>query len=202
MRKSLPGKTPGLSDDKGKDSRKIKNILIGTVIGTVILLVIIVGALTLLNKAPAATPSPTPAPEATATPVPTATPAPTATPVPTPASGNVPSIGDHFYITGNLEGNSGVCQIKFTLAPGAVSVNASNLTMSIVCDGRTYDNAWTIRPMDWTPPQAGTILGPDNAIVAVIDTKNLGIPQGRPLTMKVYRNGDFYQEISVAPTYQ
>lgn len=202
MRKSLSGKTPRLSGDKGMDRKKMKNIVIGTVLGTVILLVIIVAALTLLNKAPAATPTPTPAPEATPTPAPTATPAPAATPVPTPASGQVYSLGDHFYMSAFLNGNSGMCQVRLTLAPGAVNVNASNLSMNIVCNGQTYDNVWTLKPMDWDNEQTGTMLDLNNGIVAVIDTLKLGIPQGKPLTIQVLRNGDFYQDITLAPTYQ
>lgn len=203
MRKSLPGKTPGLSDDKGKDRKKIRNIAIGTVIGTVILLVIIVAALTLLNKGPAATPSPTPVPTATPTPVPTATPAPTATPVPTPASGQVYSSGDHFLMSAMLDGTSGLCRVRLTLAPGAVNVNASNLSMTVVCDGRTYNDVWKFVPTrDMDNGQTSPILGPDTGIVADIDTAKLGIPQGKPMTIKVFRNGDFYQEVALAPTYQ
>jgi hypothetical protein len=201
MRKSLSGKSPGLSDDKGMDRKKIKNIAIGTVLGTIVLLVIVVAALTLLNKAPVATPTPTPAPAATPTTVPTATPAPTVTPVPAPESGQVYSLGDHFLMSAFLNGNSGQCRVRLTLAPGAVNVTVSNLTMSIVCDGRTYDNVWTLKPMDWDVPSVDSILGLYDGIVADIDTVKQGIPQGRPLTIKVLRNADFYQEISLAPTY-
>jgi hypothetical protein len=201
MRKSLSGKTPGLSDDKGMDRKKIKNIAIGTVLGTIVLLVIVVAALTLLNKAPAATPSPTPVPTVTPTPASTATPAPTATPVPTPASGQVYSQGDHFLISAFLNGNTGQCRVRLSLAPGAVNVTVSNLTMTVVSDGQTFEKAWTLKPMDWDRPSTDSVLGLDDAIVADIDTVKLGIPQGKPLTIKVFRNMDFFQEIQVAPTY-
>jgi hypothetical protein len=201
MRKSLSGKSPGLSGDKGMDRKKVKNIAIGTILGTVIVLVIVVAALTLLNKAPAATPTPTPAPAATPTPGPTATPAPTATPVPTPASGQVYTTGDHFLMGAFLKGNTGQCRVMLTLAPGAVNQEVKNITMSVVCDGKTYDNVWTLKTMDWSKEDGDSILEPDEGIVADIDTVKLGIPQGKPLTIKVTRNGDFFQEISVAPTY-
>lgn len=183
------------------DRKKIKNIAIGTVLGTVILLVVIVAALTLLNKAPAATPTPTPAPTATPTPVPTATPAPAVTPVPTPASGQVYSLGDHFLMSAFLNGNSGQCRVRISLAPGAVNVTVSNLSMTVVCDGQTFDKIWTLKPMDWDNVHYGNVLGPNDGIVADIDTVKLGIPQGKALTIKVLRNQDFFQEILVAPTY-
>ena len=201
MRKSLSGKTPPLSGDKGMDRKKMKNIAIGTTLGVIVVLVIAVVVLTVMNK-PAATATPTPAPSATPTPVPTATPTPTSTPEPAPASGQVYSQGDHFLMSALLNGNTGQCRVRLTLAPGAVNQTVSNLTMSVVCDGRTYDNVWTLKPMDWDTQTNDTVLGLNNGIVADIDTKKLGIPQGRPITIKVLRNADFYQEISLAPTYE
>jgi hypothetical protein len=56
--------------------------------------------------------------------------------------------------------------------------------------------------MDWDTQTNDTVLGLNNGIVADIDTVKLGIPQGRPITIKVLRNSDFYQEISLAPTYE
>jgi hypothetical protein len=199
MRKSLSGKSPGLSNDKGMDRKKIKNIALGTILGTAIVLVIVVAALTLLNKAPAATPTPVP----TATPGPTATPAPTpaptATPTPAPSSGRAYSYDGPFQMNAFLK--NGQLIVGISLTPGAATVNVSNLSISVVCDGRTFDNVWTILPRDWDNFHGDTILKPDDNIAATIDTVALGIPQDRPLTIKVTRNGDFYQQVSVAPTY-
>ena len=94
--------------------------------------------------------------------------------------------------------------VGITLSPGAANVNVSNLSISIVCDGKTYPNVWTIRPMDWDNAEAhyhgNTTLTPDDNVVPILDTVKLGIPQGKPLTVKITRNGDFFQEISVAPS--
>ena len=201
MRKSLSGKSPGLSDDKGMDRKKIKNIAIGTVLGTVVLLVIVVAALALVNKAPAATPTPAPtvAPGPTATPAPT--PVPTATPTPVPASGRVYNMDGPFKLSALFKGDSGQLIVGITVAPGAANVNVSNLSISIVCDGHTYENVWTVLPKDWDNYHGNTTLTSGDNIAPIIDTKSLGIPQGKPLTVKITRNMDFYQQISVAPTY-
>ncbi|HEY3273729.1 MAG TPA: hypothetical protein VGJ92_08210 [Methanocella sp.] len=198
MRKSLSGKTPGLSDDKGMDRKKIKNIIIGTVVGTIVLLVIVVAVLTLVNKAPAATPTPVP----TITPVPTVTPTPvpTVTPTPAPQSGRVYNMDGQFKLSALLKGDSGQLIVGITVAPGYAPVNVSNLSISIVCDGRTFDNVWTIKPKDWDNYDGDTTLRSDDNVAPIINTTALGVPQGRPLTVKVIRNGDVYQQISVAPT--
>jgi hypothetical protein len=201
MRKSLSGKTPGLSDDKGMDRKKIKNIAIGTVLGTVVLLVIVVAALTLMNKAPAATPTPVP----TATPIPTATPTPTpiptATPTPAPDTGRVYSNTDQFTLSALLKGDTGMLIVGITVAPGAAPVNVSNLSINIACDGQTFNNVWTIKTKDWDYFDGTTTLRTGVNVAPIIDTKALGIPQGKPMIVKVTRNGDYYGQISLAPTY-
>jgi hypothetical protein len=199
MRKSLSGKSPGLSEDKGMDRKKIKNIAIGTVLGTIVLLVVIVAALTLLNNGTATpTPAPTATPGPTATP--TVTPVPTATPTPAPESGRVYNRDGQFVLSALLKGD-GHLIVGITVAPGAANVNVSNLSISIVCDDRTFDKVWTLKPMDWDNYHGNTTLTREDNIAPTIDTKALGIPQGKPMTIKVLRNGDFYQQISVAPTY-
>jgi hypothetical protein len=201
MRKSLSGKSPGLSDDKGMDRKKLKNIAIGTVLGTVVLLVIAVAALALLNNGPAATPTPTPTPIPTATPVPTVTPTPAPTPTPVPQSGRVYNQDGQFRLSALLKGDTGYLIVGITVGPGMANVNVSNLSISVVCEDRTFDNVWTIKPMDWDNYHGNTTLTKDDNVAPTIDTKALGIPQGKPLTVKVLRNGDFYQQISVSPTY-
>ena len=200
MRKSLSGKTPGLSGDKGMDRKKLKNIAIGTVLGVVVLLVIAFAALTLLNHGAGATPTPTPAPSATPTMAPTPTPAPAATPTPIP-SGRVYSDADQLRLSAYINGNSGILQVGITVAPGAANVNVSNLSISLVCEGKNYPNVWTIRPMDWDNWHGNYVLTSSDNVAPTIDTKKLGIPQGKPLTIKVTRNSDPYGEVSVAPTY-
>lgn len=201
MRKSLSGKPPGLSGIKGLDRKKLKNIAIGTVLGVVVLLAIAVAALTVLNNGPTATPTPAPAatPGPTATPAPT--PAPTPTPTPVPSSGRVYNNDGPFMLSALYRGDTGQLIVGITVPPGAPSVNVSNLSISIVCDGNSFDNAWTIKPKDWDIYSSDSILRPEVNIAPVIDTKALGIPQDKPLTIKIMRNGDLYQQIAVAPTY-
>jgi hypothetical protein len=201
MRKSLSGKSPGLSDGKGMDRKKIKNIAIGTIVGTIVLLVVVVAFLTLVNKAPAATPTPVPTVTPGPTVTPSITPAPTATPIPAPPSGRVYNMNGPFKLSALYKGDSGQLIVGITVAPGAAAVNVSNLSISIVCDGRTFDNVWTIKPKDWDNFHGDTNLRSDDNVAPIIDTAALGIPQGKPLTVKITRNRDFFQEISVSPTY-
>jgi hypothetical protein len=199
------GHGPGLSGAKGPDRKKI--LLIGISIGLGILILIIIAsiAFSVLGKGTSgnATPVPTVTPEPSDTP--TATPVPTATPTPAPSSGQVYSDDGPFRMSAFLKGSTGESRVMFSLAPGAAFVDASKLTLSILCDGKMYDNVWTIRPMDWAKPEGSTdndtMLEYDESIVADIDTAKLGIPQGKPLTFMVLRNGDLMQQVAVAPTY-
>jgi hypothetical protein len=204
MRKSLSGKTPGLSGDKGPDRKKIKNIILGTVLGVIVLLVVAIAALTILNpgSSPAATPTPTPKPSVTPVPsvTPSPTPAPTATPTPIP-SGWVYSNTDQLQLSGLLKADSGILIMGITITPGSAPVNVSNLTVNIVCDGKTYDRVYTFGKKDWGELFDGTYMlrvGVDLSVK--IDTIAAGIPQGRPMTVKITRNSDPYGQFTLAPT--
>ncbi|MGA9140432.1 MAG: hypothetical protein WBZ29_09425 [Methanocella sp.] len=198
------GHGPGLSGVKGPDRKKI--LLIGIAIGLGILILIILAsiAFSVLSKGTPgeATPVPSVTPEPADTP--TATPEPTATPSPAPTSGLVYGDNGPFRMSAYLKGSTGESRVMFSLNPGAAYVEASKLTISILCDGRTYDKVWTIRPMDWAKPEGSTdndtMLEYDESIVADINTANLGIPQGKPMTIMVLRNGDLMQQLAVAPT--
>jgi hypothetical protein len=205
MRKSLSGKTPGLSVDQGPDRKKIKNIAIGTVLGVVVLLVIAIAALTVLNpgSSPSATPTPTPAPSAT--PAASVTPAPTPAPTPVPTekpaqTGWVYSNTDQLQLSGLLKADSGMLIVGITITPGSAPVNVSNLTVNIVCDGQTYDRVYTIGAKEWDLWDGTTMLRVGVNIAAKIDTIKAGIPQGRPMTVKITRNGDPYGQFTLAPT--
>jgi|AGTN01.2.fsa_nt_gi hypothetical protein len=178
----------------------MKNIAIGTVIGVVVLLILVVAALTLLNNGEAA-PTPTPTPTPVPSPTPTPTPTPTVTPTPIPDEWAYSDEGQ-LRLSARLNGNTGQLSVGITIAPGGAKVNVSNLKISIECEGQTYQDVWSLKPMDWSPPNTdNTTLSSDYNIAPRIDTKKLGIPQGKPLTIKVTRNTDPYGQVSVAPTY-
>lgn len=197
---SLPaGHRSGLSDGKGPDRKKL--ILIAVGIAAVILVLIVMAsvAFSVLGK-PAPTPTPAPTAEPTLEPDPTPTPAPTPTPSPVPTSGQVHSNDGPFLISAFIKGSTGEGRVLLTLSPGAAVVNVSKLTMSIVCDGQTYDNVWSLKNMDWSKTDGDMILEYDEGIVADINTTKLGIPQGKTLIIKVLKNGDLMQQVGVVPT--
>lgn len=207
MRKSLSSspadRRPGLSGAKGPDRKKLVLIGISIAIGILILIVLASVAFSVLGNRGAgnATPVPTVTPEPTTEPEPTPTPAPTPSPSPVPATGQVFSNDGPFFMNAFLKGSTGEARVMLTLSPGAAIVNVSKLTISVVCDGQTYDNVWSLKLMDWSKTDNDAILEYDEGIVADIDTVKLGIPQGKPLTIKVLKNGDLMQQVAVAPTY-
>lgn len=208
MRKSLSSlpadRRPGLSGAGGPDRKKLVLIGVSIAIGILILIILASVAFSVLGKnAPSPTPVPTVTPEPTVEP--TVTPAPTPTPSPAPQSGQVFSNDGPFLMSAFLKGSTGEARIMFKLSPGAAVQEVSKLSISILCEGKTYDNVWTLKPMDWARPAGSTdndtVLEYEESIVADIDTAKLGIPQGKPLTIMVTRNSDLMQQVAVAPTY-
>lgn len=201
-----PGHHTSLSGTKGKGPDRKKLLLIGVSIGLGIVILIALAAIAftaLGNKGPGnATPVPTVTPEPSE--APTVTPAPTATPAPTPATGQVYNNDGPFLMSAFLKGSTGESRVMFKLSPGAAVQEVNKLSISILCDGKTYDNVWRLKQMDWAKPDGSTdndtILEYDESIVADINTVALGIPQGKPLTIMVLKNGDLMQQIAVAPT--
>jgi hypothetical protein len=198
-----PGHHTSLSGTKGKGPDRKKLLLIGVSIGLGIVILIALAAIAftaLGNKGPGnATPVPTVTPEPSEAPTVTPAPAPTLA----PATEQAYSTDGPFLMSAFLKGSTGESRVMLKLSPGAAYVNVSKLTISILCDGKMYDNVWTIRPMDWAKADMSdndSILEYDESIVADIDTAKLGIPQGKPLTIKVTRNGDLMQQVAVAPT--
>lgn len=194
-----PGHHPSLSGAKGPDRKKL--VLIGISIGLGILILIIIAsvAFSALGKNGSATPVPSVTPEPT--PEPTATPVPTPSPSPVPTSGQVYSNDGPFFMRVLLNGDSGQLVVGLSLSPGAPNVVVSGINISIECDGQTYSNVWGLKPMDWNSANNNTVLEQDEKIATILDTKALGIPQGKPLTVKVTINGDLIQQVAVAPTY-
>jgi hypothetical protein len=200
MRKSLAGNVP----DKGGKQKKMMLIGISVILGSIILVAIAIVAFSMLGKGSGGAATPTPivgTPTPTVTPTPTPTPVPTPTPTPEPTGGWAYSYDGPFILRARLNGVNGQCVVGLNV-PAVIgpSVNVSNIYMNVVCDGRTYERVWTLKGMDWNNADNDLMLEPEENIATYIDTVKLGISQGRPITIKLYKNGDFLQEIAVAPT--
>lgn len=170
----------------------------------VVALVVLAAAFVVLNNgSPAA--SPTPAPEATpasATGGPTATQGsmtnPTLKPNPTDTPTAAP--GGPIIVQTNYNRTMGICFVSIFPNTGASPIDTGTLKMDIVCDGQTYRNVWTPKVSDWANSDKDTLLEPNEVLTTQIDTKAAGIPQGRPITIKILQDSAVLQETTVTPT--
>jgi hypothetical protein len=189
----------GKRDEITMDNKQLMIIAAGII---VLAIVVLAAAFVVLNDngGPAATPTPVPAatPEpaagaSTASPAPAAAPAQTVTVTPGP--------GGPIIVQAQVQANgTGICFVSIYLNTGASPVDVSHLKMNIDCDGRVYSDVWTLKASDWAGSNGNTLLEPKEALAIQIDTKALGIPQGRPFTIKVLQDIAVLQETTVTPT--
>lgn len=182
----------------GIDGRKLAILALS--VALVALIVISAVVLSVFGGKPAGDQPPaataTPEPTAPGTPPPSATPAPAATAAPGPAA----STGDSLYMYALLNGTTGECTVSLKLLKGAEPVDVSGLGMSLVADGQAYGDVWSLKPMDWNGSDGDALLEPDELIVAQVDTREKGIPRGRPLTVQFVRGGSVLQDVTVLPS--
>jgi hypothetical protein len=165
----------------------------------VVTLVVLAGAFFVLsnNEPPAATP--TPAPETTPAPTagtsaanPTAKPAESASPTPQP--------GGPIIMQTNFNGTMNTCFVSIFLNTDTSPIDVTSLKMDVEADGRTYHNVWTIQPSDWAGSNGNSLLEPKEALTTQINTKTLGIAQGRPITIRILQDSAVLKETTVSPT--
>jgi hypothetical protein len=170
--------------------------------GVVVLALVALGAaFVVLNDNSGASATPIPAPTATAVPatgVSTATPTPAGNPTQPVAA--TPGPTGPIIIQAQANRTGGMCFVSLYLNKDASPIDASHLKMNIECDGRTYSDVWTLKESDWASSNGNSLLESKEAIATQLDTKALGIPQGRAFTLKVLQDGAVLKETSVTPT--
>jgi hypothetical protein len=179
------------------DNKQLMIIAAGVV---VLGLVVIGAAFVVLSDNGGSSATPTPAP--TATPVPatgmsTASPAPAGNPTQTAVG--TPGPSGPIIIQANVQVNgTGICFVSMYLNKDAQPIDVSHLKMNIECDGKTYSDV--MKTMDWDGSNGNSLLESKEVITTQIDTKELGIPQGRTFTIKVLQDGAVIQDKTVTPT--
>jgi hypothetical protein len=178
------------------DNKQLMIIAAGIV---VLALVAIGAAFVVLNDNGGSSATPTPAPEATDMPT-------TGTPTTTPAqSGNptqsfVPTPGPTgpIIVQANVQVNgTGICFVSMYLNKDESPIDVTHLKMNIESNGNTYSDV--MKTIDWSNSNGNSLLEQKEAITTQIDTKALGIPQGRTFTIKVLQDGAVLKETSVTP---
>lgn len=199
MRKQLSGDRPGKKGRGRSINRKLIITALSIILVAIVLVVVAVAAFNALGGKQllsGTTPTAIPAPVSEATATPTAAPAPTVTMAPGPAA----STSNSLYMYATLNKTSGKCLVSLKLLKDAASVDVSKLGMNILCDGQSYSNLWSLKPMDWNNANGNTLLEPDEIIVATVDTSAKGIPQGKPLTIQFMKDGLVLQDLTVVPS--
>lgn len=72
--------------------------------------------------------------------------------------------------------------------------------MSIECDGQTYRNVWSPSPFDWAGSDGDTRLEFGEVLSPIVETSRFGIPQERPITIKILQDTTELQQTTVSPT--
>ncbi|HEY3273398.1 MAG TPA: hypothetical protein VGJ92_06525 [Methanocella sp.] len=162
--------------------------------GIVVLGLVAIGAaFVVLNDNGSSSATPTPAPAATNAP---ATGAPTA--IPTQPFVPTPGPTGPIIIQANVQVNgTGICFVSMYLNKDASPIDVTHLKMNIECNGNTYSDV--MKTIDWDNSNGNSLLEQKEAITTQIDTKALGIPQGRTFTIKVLQDGAVIKETSVTP---
>jgi hypothetical protein len=198
MRKLPAGIASGDRDVIIMDNKQLMIIALGII---VLAVVVLAAAFFVLNDNGRTSATPTPAPTATPEPAAgatTASPAPTARPTQTVSA--TPGPSSPIIVQAQANKTSGICFISIYLNSVAWPVDVSRLKMVIECDGKTYADVWTLKPSDWDNSNGNSMLEPKEAIATQIDTKALGIPQGKEFTINVLQDSTVLQGISVTPT--
>jgi hypothetical protein len=180
------------------DNKQLMIIAAGII---VLAVVVLAAAFIVLNDNGSASATPTPVPTAAQRPATGATaasPAPTAGPAQTVSA--TPGQGSPIIVRAQANKTGGICFISIYLNSVAWPVDVSRLKMIIECDGKTYADVWTLKPSDWANSNGNSMLEPKEAIATQIDTKALGIPQGKTFTINVLQDSTVLQGISVTPT--
>jgi len=179
------------------DNKQLMIIAAGIV---VLALVAIGAAFIVLNDNGGTSATPTPGPGATAAPSTsgsTATPGATGNPTQTP--GATPGPTGPIIIQANVQVNgTGICFVSMYLNKDTTPIDISHLKMNIESDGRTYSDV--MKSTDWGNSNGNSLLESDEVVTTQIDTKTLGVPQGRTFTIKVLQDGAVIQEKAVTPT--
>jgi hypothetical protein len=140
---------------------------------------------------------------ATPTPAPTVTPGPTATGTtvtPGAAVSQAPRPGGPLIISAQVDKTGTMAFVSITLNAATAPIDTSHMKMSLVCDGQTYSNFWTLNPGDWDRANGDAMLDPNEIITTQLPLKALGVPLGRPFTIRILQDTTVLQEKTVTPT--
>ena len=197
IKRKLPfGIASGKRDVITMDNKQLMIIAAGIV---VLALVSIGAAFIVLNDNGDSSATPTPGPGATSAPTTgasTASPAPAGNP--TQSGAATPGPTGPIIIQANVQVNgTGICFVSLFLNKDATPIDVSHLKMNIECDGKTYSDV--MKSMDWGNSNGNSLLEFNEVITTQIDTKALGIPQGRTFTIKVLQDSAVLKETSVTP---
>ncbi len=127
-------------------------------------------------------------------------PAPGATTGATPTTSPGTIVASPIYVGGYLNRTSGMCLVTIMLNKDATPIDTSKLTMDIVCDGKTYRKVWSPVASDWTGSDSDTLIEFGEALSPQIDTAAHGIPQDRPITIKILQDNAELQQVTVTPS--
>ena len=181
------------------EARKFLIIATGVIV-VVAFVVIATNALKGADSSPAvdamlaitATPEPTPE----ATPAPTPEPTEEATPAPGPATNKE----GPFNLHSSLNQTDGKCLITLRLLKDSAPVEVDKLIINMEAGSREFRNVWEPRPMDWCNADNDTVIETEEIIATVIDTQALAVPQGMPVTVTLFKEGERLQELTVLPS--
>jgi hypothetical protein len=181
------------------DLKKSLTIVIGVIVVAIVVVAIAAVAFNLINGnlsgEPALGPSVTPGPSDSSV-----TPAPGATSGATPTTNPGAPLNSQIYVGGILNRTSGMCLVTIMLNKDATPVDVSRLSMNIDCDGQTYRNVWAPKASDWSGSNGNTMLEQGEALSPQLDTVALGIPQDKPITIKIIKDNSVLQQATVTPT--
>jgi hypothetical protein len=175
------------------DLKKSLTIAIGVIVVAVIVIAIAAVAFNLFNGTLSAEPSPVPSGGSVS-------PAPGATTGATPTTSPGTIVASPIYVGGYLNRTSGMCLVTIMLNKDATPIDTSKLTMDIVCDGKTYRKVWSPVASDWTGSDSDMLLEFGEALSPQIDTAAHGIPQDRPITIKILQDNAELQQVTVTPS--
>jgi hypothetical protein len=180
------------------DLKKSLTIAIGVIVVAIVVVAIAAVAFNLINGDLSG--EPTPGPSATPGPSDSSvTPSPGAAAGATPTTNPGTTVAGRIYVGAVLNRTSGMCLVTIMLNKDATPIDVSKLSMNIECDGQTYRNVWTPKAYDWAGSNGNTMLEFGEALSPQIDTAGLGIPQNRPITIKILQDGAELQHTTVSP---
>lgn len=181
------------------EARKVAIIAIGVIV-VVALVIVVTNAYKgaddkpAVDAAPIITPTPEPTPEVTV--IPTLEPTPEITPTPGPVTNK----DGPFNLHASLNQTDGKCLITLRLLKDSSPVDVDKLMINMEAGGREFRNVWEPRPMDWCNADNDTVIETEEIIATVIDTPALEVPQGGPVTITLFKEGERLQELTVLPS--